>query len=396
MADLEILTTLMRPFLRKGQQEAFSVPGELGAESRVLCIDAGDLSDTLFHMPLLTAFKRRHPDAELDFLVPEPHLDLVVRTGLVRECLVYKSGQLSPWRPAYGSLLKRLGTGQYDVAVVMSFVPKPRLEMGALASGARMRMGPSHAGGWPAVNFEVRTRSDTGGYLGDRMALAAPFLGFDPAELRSRWPLPDEAVRRAAQQVHFHKPNPEEMLIGVDPGRTKGGQVFATENLLFLMRQLQSQFVCKVLPLGLPEDADHLNRFETGLSDVPIGLQRDTLLDVLVLLSQCDLFLAGNTDLFHFAVAMEVPTVGLFSASEAAYYVPGNRPQVRVLDVAEGEKVDIETLMEAVEAVSAGRTHTASTVITHPENHPSMAKARAVPPGDNVGDRSDEPHAPDA
>jgi len=223
LAELAILNNLMRPFLHRGQQEAFSVPGELGADSRVLCIDAGDLCDTLFHMPLLTAFKRRHPEAEMDFLVPEEHLELVARSGLARECLVYKPGQLSPWRPSYGSLLKRLGAGQYDVAVVMSFEPQPRLEMGALASGARLRLGPSHADGWPAVNFEVRTNSDTTCYLGDRVALAAPFLGFAPGELRSRWPLPDEAVRRAAQQVHFHKPNPEEMLVGVDPGRTKSG-----------------------------------------------------------------------------------------------------------------------------------------------------------------------------
>ena len=71
--------------------------------------------------------------------------------------------------------------------------------------------------------------------------------------------LPEEAMRRAAQQVHFHKPNPDQMLVGVDPGRTKGGHVFATENLLFLVRQLQSQFVCKVLPLGLPPAAGEID-----------------------------------------------------------------------------------------------------------------------------------------
>lgn len=379
----------MRPFYRKGKQEAFSVPGELGAESRVLAIDAGDLSDTLFHMPLLTALRRRHPEAVIDFLVPEEHLDLVARSGLARECLVYRPGQLSPWRPAYGSLLKRLGTGEYDVAVVMSFEPQPRLELGALASGARLRFGPSHDGGWPAVNFEVRARADQPGYLGDRMSLAAPFLGFDRQELRPHWPLPDEAVRRATQQVHFHKPNPDEMLIGVDPGRTKAGHVFGTDNLLFLVRQLQSQFVCKVLPLGTPGEEDLLKRFETGLSEVPIGLQRESLMDMLVLLSRCDLFLAGNTDLFHFAVSLGVPTVGLFSDDEAPGFHPTDRARVRVLDVAKGEKVDIETLMEAVEAVSAGRTHTASTVIDHPESHPSVTRE----PSEDPAAGSHEPHS---
>lgn len=358
-----LITTLMRPFFRKGRGTTFSVPGGVGPESRLLCIDVGDLSDAVFHVPLLTAVKRRYPEAVLDFLVPEDHLDLVARSGLASECTVYRPGQLNPWRPSYGSLLKKLGDSDYEMAVVMSFTPHPRLELGALASGAKLRLGPSHADGWPAVNFEVRPRPDDTRYWGDRIALTAPFLGFAPAEIRAGWPLPDDLLRRAAQQVHFHKPNPDQMLIGIDPGTTKGRHRFAPESWHFLVRQLTSQFVCTMLPLSHPDDRDHLDRFATRVSDVPVGLQRETLMDMLVLLTQCDLFLAGNTDLFHFAVAQGVPAVGLFTEAEAGHYRPGTRPRVRVLEVERGEKVDIETLMEAVEAVTGGRTSTASTVI---------------------------------
>jgi ADP-heptose:LPS heptosyltransferase len=116
------------------------------------------------------------------------------------------------------------------------------------------------------------------------------------------------------------------------------------------------------------------------MSDVPVGLQRETLLDMLVLLTQCDLFLAGNTDLFHFAVAQGVPTVGLFTEAEAVHYRPGARPRVRVIAVERGEKVDIETLMEAVEAVTGGRTSTASTVIADPDDR-GAGGAAAAPTG---------------
>ena len=46
--------------------------------------------------------------------------------------------------------------------------------------------------------------------------------------------------------------------------------------------------------------------------------------------------------------------------------MPRGRPRARVIQVTKGEKVDIETLMEAVEGVTEGRTSTASTVITTP------------------------------
>ncbi len=363
MAESTLINTLMRPFIKKGRSTPFTVPGALGAESRVLCIDSGDLADMIFHAPLLTAYKRRHPGAAMDFLVPESHVDLVAQSGLAHHCVVYREGQLNPWRPAYGSLLRKLGSGEYDVAVVMSFRPNPRLELGALASGAALRLGPSHADGWPSVNFEVRRAPEAGGYYGDRIRVVAPFLGFAVGELKSRWPLPGDRLRHMAQQVHFHKPNPDQLLVGIDPGVSKGGQAFAPENLQFLVRQLTTQLVGKVVPLGDPHDGDRLERFTARLAEAPVGLPRNTLMDMLLLTSQCDLFIAGNTDLMHFAVAMGVPTLALFGVDEDPCYRPEGRNHVRVVEVATGEKVDIETLMEAVEAVLGDRRGTGATVI---------------------------------
>ncbi len=366
MAEHKIMSTLMRPFFNKGKAASFTVPGELKNSSRILCIDCGELSDFLFHIPLLTAIRHRHPGSKMDFLVPEIHAPLVIPSGLARQCMIYKEGQLNPWRPAFATLLRKLGSGNYDVAIIMSYSPQPKLELAALASGASLRLGPSHKDAWPGVNFEMRPGKQDDGYRGDRLKTAAPFLGFDPEELNSRWPLPLEKLRQMAQQVHFHKPNPDQMLIGVDPGLGKTGHGFALENTQFLVRQLSSQLACKILPLGYPQDNKRLEKFEASLSEVPVGLQRDTLLEMILLLAQCDLFVSGNTDFFHFAVAQGVPAIGLFSKDDGPQWTPRGRPRARVIPVTKGEKVDIETLMEAVEGVTQGRTSTASRVITTP------------------------------
>jgi ADP-heptose:LPS heptosyltransferase len=244
--------------------------------------------------------------------------------------------------------------------------------LAALASGASFRYGPSHKDSWPAINFEMRSGADgPRGYRGDRLLRAAPFLGFGTEEMNPRWPLPMDKVRQMAQQVHFHKPNPDQMLIGVDPGVSKAGHAFALENIQFLVRQLASQLVCKILPLGDPDQEERLQKFETRLSEVPVGLERETLLEMILLLSHCDLFVGGNTDFFHFAVSLGVPAVGLFSKVDGPEWEPTDRPAARVIRVTKGEKVDIETLMEAVEAVTGGRTSTASRVIQASASKPS-------------------------
>jgi len=195
-----------------------------------------------------------------------------------------------------------------------------------------------------------------------------------------------DKVRHVAQQVHFHKPNPDQMLIGIDPGPGKSGFAFAVDNLEFLVRQLGSQLVCRALPLGVPGPNSRLGEFIARLGQAPVGLPRDDLMDMVLLLSQCDLFISGNTDFFHMAVALGIPSVGLFTAQDHPHWVPCGRSHVRILTLAKGEKVDVATLMDAVEAVTRGRASTAS--------HPLSRQDSSVPSG--VPDDGSEPVADDS
>ena len=372
MSEHRLITSLMRPFFRKGKAASFTLPGVLKANSKILCIDSGELSELVFHIPLIKAIRTNFPAAQIDFLLPEKHQALMVPSGLVKQCIVYKDSQLNPWMPAFSSLLRQLGKGQYDMSIVMSQKPAPRLELAALASGAQLRLGPSHAESWPAINFEIRPPDLETQYYGDRILAAGPFLGLPERDMNTRWPLPMELVRQMAQQVHFHKPNPDQMLIGVEPGESKSGHRMKLEDIHFLVRQLSTQFVCRVVPLGQPSEAELLHKFETKLADVPLGLPRETLLDSILLLSQCDLFVGGNTDFFHFSVALGLPTVGLFSAGDNNSWVPQNRKRVRVLRLDKAGRIDLESLMEAVETVTEGRTTKVARVISASDKTPDQ------------------------
>ncbi len=358
MSDHKVLSALLRPFFRKGTEARFSLPDCLRDDARLLCIDTGQLTDVLFHVPLLTAIRRRFPGSTMDFLMPEKHAPLVVPSGLARQCLLYKPGQLNPWRPSFASLLKQVQAGSYDVALLMAHEPQPALEMAALASGAALRCGPSHAAAWPSINFELR--ADPDGYLGDRLRHVAPFLGLSPGELRPRWPLPLDKLRQMAQQVHFHKPNAQQLLVGIDPGPPLTGDPFTLETYQAVARAVTGHLTCRVLPLTHPEHAEGLGRFEVLLANVAAGLGRDTLLEVVLLLSQCDLFVAANTDTFHFAVAAGVPTVGLFPADVPGCWRPRGRASVCLLAPDDDGRFEPERLLAAVDEVLAGRRREAA------------------------------------
>jgi len=339
----------------RGHKETgpFRVPGQVHDGSRVLALATGDLADLLFHVSLLAAIRRTYPGASIDFLVPEQFAPLIIPTGLARQVMVYEPKQLGGWKPAYRNLQRTLAGRGYDVSFVLSQVPAPSLEALGLASGAALRLGPSHPDAWPAVNLELRPRDDAG-YAGDRLHLLAPFLGLQTANLRTNWPLPMDKLRQAAQLVHFNKPRPEELLVGIDPGPDKSGRALGKENLLFLTEQLRSQFSCRVLPLSGPDGEVRRREFEALLpSPVPPAFNRDTLLETILLLCQCNLFLAANTDLFHVAVAEGVPTIGLFGEHVAPRWRPQGRRRCRILGTAAGKKLDLATVTEAARAVLA-------------------------------------------
>jgi ADP-heptose:LPS heptosyltransferase len=348
-----VLEKLKQTLLGRKETGPFRVPGQIDDGARILALATSDLTDLLFHMPLLSAVRRTWPGASIDFLVPEEFAPLVIPSGLARQVMVYREKQLSNWKPTYRNLQRTLAGAGYNVSVVLSQTPVPSLEALGLASGAALRYGPSHGGAWPAVNLELRARDDAETYAGSSLGRLAPFLGIDPRIMNHTWPLPTDKLRQVAQLVHFNKPRPEEMLVGIDAGPDKSGRALSHKNLLFLVQQLKTQLNCRILPLAGPGGDERRRQFEAELSSpVPPAFNRDTLLETVLLLCQCDLFLAANTDLFHLAVAEGVPSLGLFGSHVAPRWRPDERRRARILTVAKGEKVDMATLMDAVAAVT--------------------------------------------
>jgi ADP-heptose:LPS heptosyltransferase len=240
-------SNLLRPLFQRGQSEPFQLPGTLSDGSRILALDTGDLTDLLFHIGLLQGIRRRFPGAHVDFLLPEEHTSLVIPSGLARQCLVYSPKQLRPLTPNFWSLIRSLRKHSYDVALLMSVTPHPVLELVTLASGAVLRLGPSHERAWPAINFEVRSPPNRQFYRALWPTRAAPYLGLETQSLDRRWPLPADKLRRMQQLVHFNKPRKEELLVGIDPGLGKAGAAISLPNLHFLIQQLASQTPCRVL-----------------------------------------------------------------------------------------------------------------------------------------------------
>jgi ADP-heptose:LPS heptosyltransferase len=355
LVKTNFMAGMMEKLLIKAKETSFTVPGALSDESRILAVGSGDLCDLLFHIPLLKTIRARYPRTRTDFLVPESNASLVVPSGLARECFIYDESNLRVWSPSYYSLLKRVRAENYDLCLIMAQDSDRRLESISLASGARLRIGPSHAKAYPAINLEVRPHKRSSAYRGQRLGTLAPFLGLPSFSSDHTWPLPEEKLRRVQQLIHFNKPRQDELLLGVDPALGKTGTGISLQNLHFIINQISSQRPCRVIPLTLGDDRSRVNEFTSALNAAPMTLENETKFDTLLQASLCDLFLSGNTDLFHYAVAQNVPTLGLFLEEDSEHWIPEQSPNLQILRVKTGQRLDIDILMQAVDAVRSGR-----------------------------------------
>lgn len=328
--------------------ESFSLPGSLQPGSRVLLVASEDLTDLLFAMPLVDAIHAQHPSVAIGLVCDERVSHLALSTDRFADVLVVGAETLAATGAARRSLETELGRERWDVAIFIGHRPDPRRDELALLSGATLRMGPDHPRAYPNLNCQVRPPASEG-YPYDRATLWGRLLGFAVDDFALRWPLDPKRDRQMAQLVHFNKPRKQQRLIGIDPGVGMEGTRLGAANLAVLANHVARTVDSRSILLTADEDPEILPELAAALENSPLDLPRPTLLEMVLLLAQCDLLVSGNTELMHFAAALGVPVLALLSPSDGAAWIPTRAERFERVDVAPGEALDLASLMDRVE-----------------------------------------------
>lgn len=333
--------------------ESFSLPRQLAPGSRVLLISSGELTDLLFAMPLVEQLRAQIDGMHLGLVCDERTSQLVLSTELFDDAIVVEEAQLAPEAETGAELAQVLTEDEWDAAILLSPHPDPVRDRLAGLSRARLRMGPGHERAFPNLNCEVRPPAGNS-YPYNRTRTWSQLLGLEAGEDVLRWPLDPKRERQVAQLIHFNKPRKEQKLIGIDPGLGKSGARIATASLALIADHVARSIPSKSMVLSADPDEDLVEEFEGMLSQPPLDLARPTLLETVLFLRQCELFLSSNTDLMHIAVAMDIPTVAFFTPEDAPVWVPDRSRRLQIIRPEAGSDLDLADLMERVAQTLAG------------------------------------------
>jgi len=344
-----IFSALVRGADRGG---SFSLPAGI-TEGSMLVVGSGDVTDLLFTAPLVNFFRRRFPGVKITVLAETENAPIVREMMKVDGLITLDGRQLKLYRGDYLSLAGKLRKRSYRTALMPGRHFSLERALLALASGADIRIGFGGQGSAPFMNCEIRLSSD--GYEGNKMRRVLQSIGIPRENELPPVTLTQHATAHARQLIHFRKPERDTLTVGIDPGRGKTKHRVISEIVAYLANNLAGRRKAKFLVLTFPWDEKVVHRFSGELKGEKIDLVPADVAEGIAYLSQCDLFISGNTNLFHFAAALGVPTVGLFTRSDGGRWVPDNAPNVRIFEGTRGEKLSLNRFFTMVEEVlSAG------------------------------------------
>jgi ADP-heptose:LPS heptosyltransferase len=347
----EVLAGFLAPILsRMVRSKFFSIPGDIGNESRVLVIDSGCLTELLFFSPVIKRLKSAYPGMRITFLVREGNSELIRTLPQISEMISYEPSHLAFTSTTYFSLLKRVRSRDFNVVFLLGRDFNFPRSLLALFTRARIRIGFSQEITFPFINCELRHKNDSS-YRAARSANYLSAIGLGQDELPARFDLPEADIRWAKQMIHFRKPNKAYKLLAVDPGIGKGRHRLVDESFAYLVNSFCARHPSKILVMSNSLDKKQEERFKSLLKGEVLDLEPKNIKEGLALLSRSDMLISGNTDYFHFAVNMQVPTVGLFTRHDEPNWLPKGTPWVQVIQGIKGQELSLDEFFSKIDTL---------------------------------------------
>jgi ADP-heptose:LPS heptosyltransferase len=336
-----------------GKAHPFQLPAGIANASSLIFIDSGDLVDLLFAAPVINFFATHFPQIKTTILVRGADAELVKGLMRVNVIISYDLRQLKLYSADYLALARKLRKKKLDIVILLDRRFSFERHLLAFVTGAPIRIGFAHPLAYPYINCEVRLSE--GGYEGKKMPRILSGIG---VKLEKGWDsvtiVPSE-VQHARQLKHFWKPEKDLLMVGLDPSSSKTKHHVIPEIVAYLANNLASRRRAKFLIFASPWDDKLVKNLAGELKGEVIDLKPGNPKEAVALLSQCDLFLSGNTNLFHFAAALNVPTIGLFTKFDRLSWIPEGAPNVRIFQGTRGEKLSLKDFFSIVEEVLATR-----------------------------------------
>jgi ADP-heptose:LPS heptosyltransferase len=334
---------------RNGKGAALSFGESLDGTRDVLLVAARELPDLLSIIPAARAIRKRFRLARVHVLAADPCAEVLEARPEIFETIRWDPDAALASRDTV-ALARRLAAHPFDLAIAVDSGEGRVARTLAALSGAKLRVGIHPEGSDPTLNLVVAAPL-VEGYRPVQSLEFLSFLGMPRDVLAPHWEIPPVDREYAHRLLNLRRNGRDGWLLGVDPGPAQSGRRATPAKLAWMVDRIVEHRGALPILLTSSADKSYAEELRSCMKSRPLEVSQRGIRDVLSFTKCCDLFLSGNTDLFHLAVALEVPTVGLFGREEEDRWIPRDVPECRILRLRPGERVLESEFLEVVDDV---------------------------------------------
>jgi lipopolysaccharide heptosyltransferase I len=290
---------------------------------RVLLIKPSALGDIVHALPVLSALRRRYPDAFLAWAVNrayEPllhgHPDLDATLPFDRGAV--KRGLLSALR-TWRSYSRTLRQGDFDLVIDLQGLLRSGLMTLATRAARRVGLAGAREGARWFYTDVVADPGRRGEHAVDRYWRVAEALGAGDMPLSFRLPIAP-AMAAWADELLRDRPRPH-LVVGA--GSRWLTKRWPPASFAELAARFQAEYGGTVVLVGTPDEAPLNAVVRQRLTGPCVDLTgRTTLPQLAAALARADAMLANDTGPLHLAVALGRPVVAPYTCTKASLTGP--------------------------------------------------------------------------
>jgi len=284
---------------------------------RILIVRLSALGDIVHALPVLTAIRRAHPAASVDWLVEEKYASiLALAPSLHRRVIVRASASRElPDADLFGGPLgyvraaRFLRRQRYDVALDLQGLLKSAAW--ARASGARRVIGFDREDLREpvAASFYTETvKPDTSGHVIRKNLSILPALGIEPGGVELALdPIASPEMVKAIQAA-----GGSSGYIVINPGAAWPNKRWPPDRFGALAKSLREVTGLHSLVTWGPQERSLADAVVRASSGAASPAPQTTVPDLSALMHSAALVISGDTGPLHIAAAVGTPIVGLF------------------------------------------------------------------------------------
>ena len=336
------------------RDEPLDIFGELRCAGKVLLVPNDRVGGLFLGAPIYKAVRQHYPRAGVSLLVGERSADLARQIPFV-DAVITMAPTCQVWSSEFRGLVQRLRREAFDLVICLGADCSFRLSQLCGLSGARLRVGFQRQGLQP-FNVEIVRRTE-GEYEAEQYVSLLRILGLDHCG-EVQWRIDDEA-RSQLRDRYLNGEFAQGSVIAID---LAGGerQGLSGRQLDDIVGRVIERGARAVLFFTLAE-RKKVNYLKKTYGNRVLPFEQDDFSGVAALLQGCRALISCNTDVLHLAIALHLPSVGIFD-EDARRWISSRNDLVEIVQDRDLRAVSITQVVQAFDrALKRGAGEAAET-----------------------------------